>query len=168
MPARGTQSTGQFDVATLGSGPDLHGIMEARRRASNRSTELSATIACKPLQAVPRRDPQVLDIPITAPRRAASASDHHAILYKMYHQDMTSVTLSDFRSRQADLIAAAQREPVEITSRGAGRRAVVVSPEFYDRALQALEDQADIRAAAAAREETERVSHEDLVAELGL
>lgn len=86
----------------------------------------------------------------------------------MYHGSMTSVTLSDFRNRQADLIATAQREPVEITSRGAGRRAVVVSPEFYDRALQALEDQADIRAAAAARQETERVSHEDLAAELGL
>lgn len=168
MPARGTQSTGQVDVATLGPGPDLHGIMEARRLASERPTELSATIACKPLLTVPGGILRSSIILITAPRRAAPTSDHHAILYKMYHQDMTSVTLSDFRSRQADLIAAAQREPVEITSRGAGRRAVVVSPEFYDRALQALEDQADIRAAAAAREETERVSHEDLVAELGL
>lgn len=80
---------------------------------------------------------------------------------------MASVTLSVFRNRQADLIATAQREPVEITSRGAGRRAVVVSPEFYDRALQALEDQADIRATTAARQEPERVSHEDLTAELG-
>mgnify|MGYP003730980445 FL=1 len=86
----------------------------------------------------------------------------------MYHRGMASVTLSDFRNRQADLIATAQREPVEITSRGVGRRAVVVSPEFYDRALQALEDLADIRAAAAARHETERVSHEDLAAELDL
>ena len=84
----------------------------------------------------------------------------------MHHRVMTSVTLSDFRSRQADLIASAQREPVEITSPGAGRRAVLVSPEFYDRALQALEDQADIRAAPAAHQETERVSHEDLAAEL--
>ncbi|MGO3683025.1 type II toxin-antitoxin system prevent-host-death family antitoxin, partial [Brevibacterium aurantiacum] len=50
---------------------------------------------------------------------------------------MSSVTLSQFRNQQSDYIAAAQREPVEITSRGAGRRAVVVSPEFYDRALQA-------------------------------
>lgn len=82
---------------------------------------------------------------------------------------MTSVTLSQFRNQQSDYIAAAQREPVEILSRGAGRRAVVVSPEFFDRALQALEDQADILAAAAARGETgQRVAHEDLVAELGL
>jgi len=90
------------------------------------------------------------------------------ILYELYAGRMTSVTLSDFRNRQADLIAVAQREPVEITSRGAGRRAVVVSPEFYDRAVQALEDQADIRAAAAAREESERESHEDLADEFGI
>ncbi len=81
---------------------------------------------------------------------------------------MTSVTLSQFRENQADLIATAQREPVEITSRGAGRRAIVVSPEFYDRAVEALEDISDIRAAAAARRETGRVSHEELVAELDL
>lgn len=81
---------------------------------------------------------------------------------------MTSVTLSQFRGRQSDYIAAAQREPVEITSRGAGRRAVVVSPEFFDRALQALEDQADIRDAAAARNEAGRISHEELVREFGL
>jgi len=65
---------------------------------------------------------------------------------------MTSVTLSQFRSHQADMLAAAQREPVEITSRGAGRRAVVVSPEFYDRALQALVDQADTRGVVIAQE----------------
>jgi len=88
-------------------------------------------------------------------------------LVKLYIQYVTSVTLSEFRARQADLIAVAQREAVEITSRGVGRRAVVVSPDFYDRAIQALEDQMDARAAAAAREEAERVSHEDLAAELG-
>ncbi|KTR37677.1 type II toxin-antitoxin system prevent-host-death family antitoxin [Rothia kristinae] len=81
---------------------------------------------------------------------------------------MTSVTLSQFRSQQSDYIAAAQREPVEITSRGAGRRAVVVSSEFYDRAIRALEDQADIRAAAQARKETARISHEELLRELDL
>lgn len=80
---------------------------------------------------------------------------------------MISVTLSQFRSQQSNYIAAAQREPVEITSRGVGRRAVLVSPEFFDRALQALEDQADIRAAAAARNEVGSVSHEELARELG-
>ncbi|GAB6859440.1 type II toxin-antitoxin system Phd/YefM family antitoxin [Microbacterium xylanilyticum] len=81
---------------------------------------------------------------------------------------MTSATLSQFRSNQSDYIALAQRQPVEITSRGAGRRAVVVSPDFYDRAVKALEDQADIRAAAEARADPERVSHADLMTELGL
>ena len=88
-------------------------------------------------------------------------------LYKLYAVLMTSVTLSQFRNRQSDYIAAAQREPVEITSRGAGRRAVVVSPEFFDRALQALEDQVDVRAAAEARKEP-HIPFEDLMEELGL
>lgn len=82
---------------------------------------------------------------------------------------MKTVTLSQFRNQQSDYIAVAQREPVEITSRGVGRRAVVVSPDFFDRAMEALEDQADIRAAAEARREVgETVSHEELLAELGL
>ena len=82
---------------------------------------------------------------------------------------MTSVTLSQFRNQQSDYIASAQREPVEITSRGAGRRAVLVSPEFYDRAVEALEDRADVRAAAEARRETEaRIPFDDLMEELGI
>ncbi|WOT02178.1 hypothetical protein [Corynebacterium pyruviciproducens] len=47
-------------------------------------------------------------------------------------------------------------------------RGVVVSPSFFARAIEALEDQEDIRAAEIAREETEEISHEDLKAELGL
>lgn len=82
---------------------------------------------------------------------------------------MTSITLSEFRARQSDYIAAAQREPVEITSRGVGRRAVVVSPDFFDRALKALEDREDILAAEAARNESEpRTSHTEVMAEFGL
>ncbi|MHA3724657.1 type II toxin-antitoxin system prevent-host-death family antitoxin [Leucobacter sp. HY1910] len=80
---------------------------------------------------------------------------------------MTSVTLSQFRNQQSDYIAAAQREPVEILSRGARRRAVVVSPDFYDRAIAALEDQADIRAAADARRDPEaHVPFDELMEEL--
>lgn len=78
------------------------------------------------------------------------------------------MTLSQFRSRQSDYIAAAQRGPVEITSRGVRRRAVVVSPQFFDRAMQALEDREDIRAAAEAREEEGSVSHDELMRELDL
>jgi antitoxin StbD len=80
---------------------------------------------------------------------------------------MVSVTLSQFRNQQSDYIAAAQREPIEISSRGAGRRAVVVSPEFYDLALQALEDQTDVRAAADARKEPQS-PFEDSMEKIGL
>lgn len=81
---------------------------------------------------------------------------------------MASATLSEFRNHQSDYIAAAQRGPVEITSRGARRRAVLVSPEFFDRALEALEDQSDVREAALARTEEGRVTHAELLRELGL
>lgn len=81
---------------------------------------------------------------------------------------MVSVTLSQFRNQQSSYIAAAQREPVEITSRGSGRRAVVVSPEFYDRALQALEEQSDTLDAQKARQEEKWIAHEELVREIGI
>lgn len=88
-------------------------------------------------------------------------------MYNWYSWGMPSVTLSEFRQQQSALIAVAQREPVELTSRGVGRRAVVVSPEFFDRAVQALEDLADVRAAEAARHDP-TTSHEDVMAEFGL
>jgi antitoxin StbD len=91
-----------------------------------------------------------------------------AELYKMYYWCMTATTLSNFRAHQSKVLDDAQREPVEILSRGRRRRAVVVSPEFFDRALEALEDAEDTRAAAVARGEQGSVSHEELVAELGL
>lgn len=81
---------------------------------------------------------------------------------------MTSTTLSDFRAHQSKILDDAQREPVEILSRGSRRKAVVVSPEFFDRAVQALEDQTDIRGSREARSEEGQPSHEELMAELGL
>lgn len=91
------------------------------------------------------------------------------ILYKTYDRGMsTTVTSSEFRSEQSRYLDVAQREPVAILSRGTRRRAVVVSPDFYDRAIQALEDVEAIRAAAVARQEAGGISHEDLKAELGL
>ena len=82
---------------------------------------------------------------------------------------MVSITLSQFRNQQSDYVAAVQREPVEITSRGAGRRAVLVSPEFFDRAIEALEDQADVRAAELVRQDPgPTIPFEDLMEELGL
>lgn len=81
---------------------------------------------------------------------------------------MTTATLSEFRNNQSEFIAAAQREPVEITSRGANRRAVLVSPEFFDRAIEALEDKLDSEAAAEARRVGDHMSFDELMDELGL
>lgn len=69
-----------------------------------------------------------------------------------------------FRNQQSGYIAVAQREPVEITSRGAEHRAVVVSPEFFDRAMEAFENQADILAAKVARTEP-RIPFDELMEE---
>ena len=76
-----------------------------------------------------------------------------------------TVTLSQFRSEQSHYLDAAQGEPVTISSRGPRRRAVVVSPDFYDRAVQALEDGEDIRAAAATRQEAGGVSHKEFTSD---
>ena len=58
---------------------------------------------------------------------------------------MSTATLSDFRQNQAHYIAAAQVEPVELRSRGAQTRAVLVSPAFYEEAMEALEERRDRR-----------------------
>lgn len=80
---------------------------------------------------------------------------------------MTTVSLSEFRANQSHYIASAQREPVSILSRGAERRAVLVSPELFDQAMQALEDQADLAAARKAENE-ERVSMGEVRQMLGI
>lgn len=90
------------------------------------------------------------------------------ILHKMHNIYMSgNASPSEFRSEQGRYLDIAQREPVFILSRGTRRRAVVVSPDFYDRAVQALEDIEDIRAAAHARQEADEISHQALKAELG-
>ena len=58
---------------------------------------------------------------------------------------MSTATLSEFRQNQAQYIAAAQVEPVELRSRGAQTRAVLVSPAFYEEAMEALEERRDRR-----------------------
>lgn len=78
------------------------------------------------------------------------------------------VTTSEFRKEQSRYLDAAQREPVSILSRGSRRRAVVVSPDFFDRVIEALEDKEDIRAAEAARLDDEVMTQGELKAEFGL
>lgn len=58
--------------------------------------------------------------------------------------------------------------PFQFSAVGARRRAVVVSPDFFDRAIEALEDMEDIRAAAAARREGGEMTLKELKAEFGL
>ena len=71
---------------------------------------------------------------------------------------MATATLSDFRQNQAQYIAAAQVEPVELRSRGAQTRAVLVSPTFYEEAMEALEERRDRRT----RDELDRWLRDDL------
>ena len=71
---------------------------------------------------------------------------------------MLIATLSDFRQNQAQYIAAAQVEPVELRSRGAQTRAVLVSPAFYEEAMEALEERRDRRT----RDELDRWLRDDL------
>jgi prevent-host-death family protein len=80
----------------------------------------------------------------------------------------SSVTSDRARTHWSETLDRVQREPVTITHRGRDR-AVVVTPEWFQRALDALEDLEDIEAARAAREDTEPpISHSDLMKELGL
>lgn len=67
---------------------------------------------------------------------------------------MTDMSVTDARSRLADVvdIARVKHDPVFLTRRGR-RVAAVVGAEDLERLLQAAEDLADIQAARAAREE---------------
>lgn len=89
-------------------------------------------------------------------------------MFELYNWDMTtSATAADFRNHIGAHLDAAQREPVTITNRGRGR-AVVVSTDFFARAVKALEDADDVRGAELSRAEDGEISHADLMAELGI
>ena len=78
------------------------------------------------------------------------------------------VSTAEFRNHLGVHLDAAQREPVTITSRGRGR-AVLVSAEFFERALSALEDADDLAAARQARQDpAPRVSLDEVLSDLGL
>jgi antitoxin Phd len=63
----------------------------------------------------------------------------------MYTYAMSSVSVADARSHLSDVIARSQQEAVFIERRGQ-RAAVMVSPERYERMLEALEDAEDAAA----------------------
>lgn len=75
---------------------------------------------------------------------------------------------NDARTHWAEVLDLARDEPVHIVRRGR-EVAVVVSPSFYARAAAAIEDLDDIAASSKALQSDEpRVSHEELLRELGL
>jgi prevent-host-death family protein len=81
---------------------------------------------------------------------------------------MSEITASDAREHFSEALAAAVREPVFITRHGR-RVATLVTTDFYERAVEALEDAEDIAAAHAALEEDgDSVPWETVKAELGL
>jgi prevent-host-death family protein len=81
---------------------------------------------------------------------------------------VSEITASDAREHFSDALATAFREPVFITRHGK-RVATLVTSEFYERAIEALEDAEDIAAAHAALDEDgESIPWETVKAELGL
>ena len=85
-------------------------------------------------------------------------SNHTSMNVNSYNWYMSTATLSEFRQNQAHYIAAAQVEPVELRSRGTQTRAVLVSPAFYEEAMEALEERRDRRT----RDDVDRWLQEDL------
>lgn len=63
----------------------------------------------------------------------------------MYAGFMSTVSVADARKHFSEVIDRAQTEAVFIERRGQ-RAAVVVSPEHYERMLEALEDAEDVAA----------------------
>jgi len=85
----------------------------------------------------------------------------------MYICRMVSVSVAQARSNLASVIDRAQGEAVFIERRG-HRAAVVVSPEQYERMVDALEEAQDVEAFdAALAEEGPNVPWEQVKADLG-
>ncbi|UNK45200.1 type II toxin-antitoxin system Phd/YefM family antitoxin [Arthrobacter sulfonylureivorans] len=81
---------------------------------------------------------------------------------------MAFTSSNEARTHWAELLDNVRSEAVHINRRGR-TVAVLVDPDFYERAVEALEDAEDLAAARAAREDNEPlISHEELRRELGL
>ena len=70
----------------------------------------------------------------------------------MYNWVMSTVSVADARNNLSSMIARSQNEAVFIERRGQ-RTAVLISPEQYDRMMEALEDAEDAVAFDQAMEE---------------
>lgn len=86
----------------------------------------------------------------------------------MYNLAMSRVPATIARQKWAETLDAAKLEPIRITSHGR-EVAVVMGVELANKALAALDDADDIKAAELALADPEtRVSLEDLARELGI
>lgn len=87
----------------------------------------------------------------------------------MYYWYMTSsISSADARKHWSETLDRALLEPVEITARGRVK-AVLVGPEFLERALEALEDAEDIADAREVMGDGEAsIPWEDVQRDLGL
>lgn len=86
---------------------------------------------------------------------------------EMYNYGMSTISVADARNNLSTVIARSQDEAVFIERRGQ-RAAVVVSPEQYERMLEALEDSEDVAAFdEAMAEEGPDVPWEQVKADLG-
>jgi prevent-host-death family protein len=86
---------------------------------------------------------------------------------EMYTPIMTTVSAAEARNHLSDVIEASHHEPVFIERRGQ-RSAVVISPEQYERMLEALEEVEDGEAFdAAMAEEGPNVPWDRVKADLG-
>ena len=91
----------------------------------------------------------------------------YIVLLRMYNYSMSSVSVAAARSHLSDVIARSQQEAVFIERRGQ-RAAVVVSPERYERMLEALEDAEDAAAFdEAMAEEGENIPWDQVKKDLG-
>lgn len=64
---------------------------------------------------------------------------------KMYNNDMTTVSVADARNNFSEILTQSQTEAVFIERRGQ-KAAVVISPEQYERMMDALEEAEDVAA----------------------
>lgn len=71
---------------------------------------------------------------------------------ELYNSDMSSVSVAEARNNFSEIIAQSQTEAVFIERRGQ-QAAVLVSPEQYERMMDALEDAEDVAAFDAAMAE---------------
>ena len=67
----------------------------------------------------------------------------YILRFVMYTGAMSIVSVADARNHLSDVIARSKSEAVFIERRGQ-RAAVIVSPERYERMLEALEDSEDV------------------------